>query len=462
MTLNPASEYPDPISDEAAGREIYTVSRLNREARALLANHFLSIWVDGEISNLACPSSGHLYFTLKDDQAQIRCAMFRARRRELTFRPADGCRVLVKARVSLYEARGDYQLVVDYLEESGAGALRRAFEALKTRLAEEGLFDPARKKSIPALPARIGVITSPSGAAIRDILTVLKRRFPAIPVVIYPVTVQGLDAKYEIAAAIGKADRRRDCSVLLLARGGGSLEDLWAFNEEIVARAINQCSLPLVTGIGHETDFTIADFVADIRAPTPSAAAEAVSPEQAEWARNFARLEERLRQTLQSRIANQTKTFHWLTGRLKQTHPGRRLQDRAQRMDELEIRLYRSMKNKIGQLRAEIRTHAARLHGLNPSRQINILDTRQQHLSRRLINGLARSIEGKKQALATLSHTLDTVSPLATLSRGYAITSRQENGAIVRSFDETRIGEIVETRLSRGRLICWVTETKEN
>ncbi len=462
MTLNPANEYPDATLDAAGGREIYTVSRLNREARALLAGHFLSIWVDGEISNLACPSSGHLYFTLKDDKSQIRCAMFRAQRRELTFRPTDGCRVLVKAQVSLYEVRGDYQLIVEFMEESGDGALRRAFEALKSRLAQEGLFDPSRKKSIPALPERIGVITSPSGAAIRDILTVLKRRFPAIPIVIYPVTVQGLDAKYEIAAAIGKADRRRDCSVLLLARGGGSLEDLWAFNEEVVARAISQCSLPLVTGIGHETDFTIADFVADRRAPTTSAAAETISPEQAEWARNFVRLEERLRKISRSRIANQTKALQWLLGRLKQTHPRRRLQDQAQRMDELEIRLYRSMKNKIGQLRAEIRTHGARLHSSNPARQIKIFGARQQHLSRRLVNGLVRAIEGKKQALAALSHTLDTISPLQTLSRGYAITSRQESGAIVRSFDQTRIGEIVETRLFRGRLICSVTETKEN
>lgn len=461
MTLIPTGEYRDSTNDATVRREVYTVSRLNREARALLAKHFFSIWVDAEISNLACPSSGHLYFTLKDDQAQIRCAMFRAERRQLTFRPADGCRVLVKAQLGLYEVRGDYQLIVEFMEESGDGLLRRAFEALKSQLAEEGLFDPARKKPIPALPERIGVITSPSGAAIRDILTVLKRRFPAVPVVIYPVTVQGGEAKIEIARALATADRRRDCDVLLLARGGGSLEDLWAFNEEMVARAMSRCSLPLVTGIGHETDFTIADFVADLRAPTPSAAAESVSAQQSEWLRNFVRLEEQLRRILQTRLRNQHKGLEWLIGRLKQTHPGRRLQDQAQRMDELEIRLCRLIKNKIGQLRAEIRTDAARLHASNPLKQIEILGTRQQHCSQRLVNAWVRNIEAKKRALAGLSQTLDAVSPLATLSRGYTITSRQENGAIVRSFTETRIGEIVETRLSRGRLICCVTETKE-
>lgn len=448
-------------TEVAEQREIYTVSRLNREVRALLAEHFLSIWVEGEISNLACPSSGHLYFTLKDDKAQVRCAMFRMQRRQLAFRPADGCRVLVKAQVSLYEPRGDYQLIVEFMEEAGDGALRRAFEALKARLSEEGLFDPAKKIPIPKFPERIGVITSPSGAAIRDILTVLKRRFPAIPVVIYPVTVQGNEAKYEIAAAIAKADRRRECSVLLLARGGGSLEDLWAFNEEVVARAISQCRLPVITGIGHETDFTIADFVADLRAPTPSAAAESVSPEQAEWSLNFLRTEQRLLHSMQIRLANQKKALRWLIGRLRQLHPGRRLRDQAQRLDELELRLYRSMKGKIGRLNAMIQTHTARLSGRSPIVLIRMLSTRRQHLSERLINGLRKTIESKKQSLIRLSHTLDAVSPLATLSRGYAIASRQENGAILRSYKDTRTGEIVETRLSEGRLICSVTETRE-
>ena len=450
------------MAEVPANREIYTVARLNREVRALLADQFFSIWVEGEISNLACPTSGHLYFTLKDEKAQVRCAMFKAKRRLLTFRPEDGCRVLVSAQVGLYEVRGDYQLIVETMEESGDGALRRAFEALKTRLSEQGLFDPEKKIAIPRFPERIGVITSPTGAAIRDILTVLNRRFPAIPVVIYPVAVQGAEAKNEIAAAIDKADRRGDCSVLIVARGGGSLEDLWAFNEEIVARAISRCSLPVVTGIGHETDFTIADFVADHRSPTPSAAAESASPEQSEWARHFARMEERIGQCMKLRCANERKTLQWLTGRLQQRHPGRRLQDQAQRMDELELRLYRSMRNKINRLGSQIVAHAARLQAHNPLQRIKIFETRRYHFSQRLLASMRRNLERRQQILAELSHNLDTVSPLATLSRGYAITSRLENGAILRSSKQSRVGDIVETRLSEGSLVCSVTKIKDN
>ncbi|MGH9803490.1 MAG: exodeoxyribonuclease VII large subunit, partial [Blastocatellia bacterium] len=256
--------------------------------------------------------------------------------------------------------------------------------------------------------------------------------------------------------------RRHECSVLLLARGGGSLEDLWPFNEEIVARAISRCSLPIISGIGHETDFTIADWVADLRAPTPSAAAEAVSPEQSEWLRNFVRLEERLKQIQQNRIASHRLCLNWLIGRLKQSHPGRRLQDRAQRMDELEIRLFRSMKNKVFELQARMKTLAARLQASNPARQIELFETRRQHLGQRLKNAWSRHIVAKQQALRRLSHTLDAVSPLATLSRGYSITSRPDNGLILRSFDETQVGDIVETRLSRGSLVCSVTETRKH
>jgi exodeoxyribonuclease VII large subunit len=250
--------------------------------------------------------------------------------------------------------------------------------------------------------------------------------------------------------------------VLLLARGGGSLEDLWPFNEEMVARAISGCSLPIITGIGHQTDFTVADFVADLRAPTPSAAAESASPDQIEWIRHFVRLDQRIRQSMQIRFANQNKTLHWLIRRLKQLHPGRRLQDQAQKMDELELRLYRSMKYKMTHLAAKIEAHSVRLHAHNPIQVIKALDTRKQHLSRRLINGMRRTLEGNKQTLLRLGHALDTVSPLATLSRGYAITSRLEDDAILRSFRQIQAGEFVETRLSEGRLICSVTETRES
>lgn len=455
------SDCPAQTDRELEQREIYTVSRLNREARALLGQHFVSIWVEGEISNLASPSSGHLYFTLKDNKAQIRCAMFRGQRRQLNFRPEDGCLVLVKAQVSLYELRGDYQLIVDFMEEGGDGALRRAFEALKIRLSEQGLFDPSSKKPIPEFPDKIGVITSPTGAAIRDILSILKRRFPAIPVVVYPVAVQGSAAKIEIADAIATADRRQDCNVLLVARGGGSLEDLWAFNEEEVALAISRCSIPIISAVGHETDFTIADFVADLRAATPSAAAESVSPEQTDWMRNFIRMEDRIGQIIGSRIEKQCEKVSWLGGRLQLLHPGKRLLDRAQRTDELEIRLYRSIKTKIGQLGAAISTCSAQLYGYNPQQRIATLIARQEHSTQRLMNAAFRLMDSRKQRLSELGHTLDTVSPLATLSRGYAITSRQDNGKILRSAKETKTGEIVETKLASGHLVCTVDEVIE-
>ena len=281
MTVN------EEISQAESIREIFTVSDLNREARELLEGHFPLVWVEGEISNLARPSSGHIYFSLKDEAAQVRCAMFKMRNRLLNFQPENGQQVLARARISLYEARGDFQLIIEHMEETGDGALRRQFELLKHKLFEEGLFDESHKRELPSLPTRLGVITSPSGAAIRDILSVLKRRFPGIPILIYPVPVQGNEAPPAIIDAIKTAGIRKDCDLLILARGGGSLEDLWAFNDESVARAIYHCPIPVVTGIGHEIDFTIADFVADFRAPTPSAAAEYISPDQNEWLENF-------------------------------------------------------------------------------------------------------------------------------------------------------------------------------
>ncbi|HKX58724.1 MAG TPA: exodeoxyribonuclease VII large subunit, partial [Steroidobacteraceae bacterium] len=257
------------------------MSRLNREARALLETGLPSLWITGELSNLSRPASGHWYFSLKDEGAQVRCAMFRQRNLSVRVAPRDGMQVLLRARVGLYEARGEFQLVVDHLEEAGEGELRRRFEALKLKLAAEGLFDAARKRPLPRFPRRIGVVTSPTGAALRDVLHVLGRRFPSVPVLLYPVPVQGAGAAREIASMLAVADRRRDVDVLLLVRGGGSLEDLWAFNDEALARAIAGVGLPVISGIGHEIDFTIADFVADLRAPTPSAAAEIAVPDAA-------------------------------------------------------------------------------------------------------------------------------------------------------------------------------------
>ncbi|RLA31329.1 MAG: exodeoxyribonuclease VII large subunit, partial [Gammaproteobacteria bacterium] len=299
-------------SPTPADRDIYTPSRLNLEARTLLEGHFPLLWIEGELSNLARPASGHLYFSLKDARAQVRCAMFRNRNRALRFRPANGQQVLLRARAGLYEGRGEFQLIVESMEEAGHGALQRAYEELRGRLTDEGLFDEALKRPLPTLPRQIGIITSPSGAALHDVLHVLARRFPAIPVVLYPATVQGDEAPNALRAALATAIRRAECDVLLLARGGGSLEDLWAFNDEALARAIRACPIPVVSGIGHETDFTIADFVADLRAPTPSAAAEAISPDGAAWTHRFDGFASRLGSLLHGELSRQDKRLNWL------------------------------------------------------------------------------------------------------------------------------------------------------
>ncbi|HUL81961.1 MAG TPA: exodeoxyribonuclease VII large subunit, partial [Gammaproteobacteria bacterium] len=319
-------------------RQVLSVSALNREARLLIEGTFGVVWVEGEVSNLSRPSSGHLYWSLKDANAQVRCAMFRMSNRELGFAVANGQQILVRARVSLFEPRGDYQLIVEYAEEAGEGLLRRRFEELKRKLAAEGLFDPARKIKPPRLPRRIGVVTSPSGAALRDVLIALRRRFPATAVLIYPTSVQGAGAADEICRTLHLADRRADCDVLILTRGGGSLEDLWAFNEEKVARAIAAMKLPVIVGVGHEIDFTIADFAADLRAPTPSQAAELAVPDQAEWLARFARVEQHLVLGARRRLGADQRRFATLAHRLSRSHPGIRLREQQQRLDELEAR----------------------------------------------------------------------------------------------------------------------------
>jgi exodeoxyribonuclease VII large subunit len=441
-------------------RQIYSVTQLNREVRTLLEGSFPLLWVEGEISNLAKPSSGHMYFSLKDQGAQVRCTMFRNRNIHLRFRPSDGMQVLVRARVSLYEGRGEFQLIVEHMEEAGEGALRRAYEELKARLAAEGLFDPAHKITPPTLPRRIGVITSPTGAAVRDVLHVLGRRFPAIPVLIYPVPVQGSGAAGQIAAAVRLADRRRDCDVLLLARGGGSLEDLWAFNDEALARAIHACGLPVVTGIGHEIDFTIADFVADHRAPTPSAAAEFVSPDSHEWLRNVNKLRDRLRSGMRARLEDRQQRLAWLSGRLQQRHPGVQLGQHTQRLDELEQRLQRAEAHLLGHRQGRLEQLHARLREYSPLHCIREAEGRRGHLAQRLSAGIRIRLERYTQRTAALGRALDAVSPLATLGRGYAIVRRQRDHAILRDAGTVQPGERVEAELAKGVLVCSVDEVR--
>ncbi len=432
-------------------RAILTVTQLNRATSQLLSNHFLTVLVEGELSNLSTPSSGHLYFSLKDANAQVRCAMFKNQQRRQSFKPENGKQVIVKAQVSLYEPRGDYQLIVESLEEAGDGALRRAFEALKRQLSDEGLFDAIHKQSLPPLPQTIGIITSPSGAAVRDILTVLKRRFAAIPVLIYPVAVQGENAKLEIADAINRANANPLCDVIILGRGGGSLEDLWAFNEEIVARAIFASVIPIISAVGHETDFTIADFVADLRAPTPSAAAEQATPDSLALLERFIYLENRLQNYLQRRLREQQQTLDWLSKRLQQQHPGKKLAKNAQRVDELELRLNQAIRLKLRHQKNQLATQQAKLGQHNPAEKISRYQQKLDYLHQRLPIAITYQLEKRDQQLNHASQTLHTVSPLATLNRGYALVIAPSSQNIIRSAGQLVIGDMIETRLGQGR-----------
>jgi exodeoxyribonuclease VII large subunit len=432
-------------------RDIYSVSRLNREVRVLLERGFGSLWLEAEISNFARPSSGHWYFSLKDAGAQVRCCMFRQRNMLCGFAPRDGQKVLVRARIGLYEPRGEYQLLIDHMEDAGLGALKRQFDELAAKLAAEGLFAPERKRPLPALPKRIGVITSPSGAAIHDILHVLARRFAAIPVLLYPVAVQGAAAAAEIVAALQLAGRRAECDVLILARGGGSLEDLWAFNDEALARAIAACPIPVVSGIGHEIDFTIADFAADVRAATPSAAAEIAAPDAAEWAASLRRLGERLQRALRQRIDAHRERLRWLIGRAELVSPEARLAQQGQRLDELEQRSLRALRQILADRRSALRLSVGRLWQLSPAARLQGTAARHAALFARLRAAGLQQLNRARERLAPLVRTLHAVSPLATLDRGYAIVSL-EGGGILRDAKDAAAGTIIEARLSQGRI----------
>ena len=437
-------------ADPVLIKDVYTVSRLNLEVRSLIESSYPPIWVEGEISNLARPRSGHIYFSLKDDNCQVRCAMFRMQNRQLEFDPEDGMQVLANARVSLYPERGEFQLIIQYMEEAGAGALRRAYEALKQRLAAEGLFDEDKKRPLPEFPRTIGVVTSPTGAAIRDILHVIERRHPGVGVVIYPVPVQGAQAAPEIVRMIGVAGARSDCDVLILARGGGSIEDLWAFNDEQVARAIRACPIPVVTGIGHEVDFTIADFAADRRAPTPSAAAELVTPDVRHLITRIAGARQRLGNLAAAMIRSLRDNLEWYSKRL--LLPRRRLLDLTQRVDELNLRLVRSARGVPVSRRAALAALAARLSARHPAAQIELHRARQTDLSRRLRDFTRRRLSDVRARLSETTRALHSISPQGTLERGYSILTRAEDGALVRAAESVKRGEKVHARLAKGEL----------
>jgi exodeoxyribonuclease VII large subunit len=449
------------ITGNNAIRDIFSVSRLVREARDVLEGSFPLLWVSGEISNLAQPASGHIYFSLKDEAAQVRCAMFRMKRQRLRFQPENGKQVLIRAKVSLYEARGDFQLIAEHMEPSGEGALRLAFEQLKQKLAAEGLFEAERKRALPIPPKQLGLLTSPTGAAVRDLLTVLKRRFPALPVIIYPVQVQGEDAARQIIQMLQLAGRRQECDVLILSRGGGSLEDLQAFNDEGVARAIYHSPIPVVTGIGHEIDFTIADFVADHRAPTPSAAAEWVTPDQREWQQRLLSIARRLYQYQYQRLSQLTERCRSLEKRLNAQHPKQKLQQQAQRLDEFSDRLNRVFQFTLMQRSQRLDKLQTRLARQTPEQRLKRLTEQTANLDQRLNRAIKIQLQQQGVRLNQIGRDLHNLSPLNTLGRGYAIVSRPSDGTIITRASETDIGEHVEARLHEGKLVCQILAKNE-
>ncbi len=437
--------------------DIYSVSDLNREARYLLEENFPAVLVEGELSNIAMPASGHWYFTLKDENAQVRCAMFRGRNQYVKIKPKEGMQIQLKAKLSLYEGRGDYQLIVSSISPLGEGALRIAFDALKSKLHGEGLFNDEFKQHIPTLPKHIGVITSPTGAAIRDIGSVLMRRFPAIPVTILPVPVQGNDAAPNMINAIKLANKKQGClqdlDVLIIGRGGGSLEDLWAFNDEKLARCIFDSELPVVSAVGHEVDFTIADFVADVRAATPSAAAELLSPDQDEFMAIYAAYQIQLSNMLKNKVKQLGQSLSWLRKQIK--HPGRRLQEQAQKLDDLEIKMRRELHFYLTQNSNNIKELA---HGLIQNSPINLIREQQQHnnyLSASLHKATLKSLQDARYKFADLSRALNNLSPLNILSRGYSMTYNA-NDKLVTDAISIKPGDTLRTRLHEDELISTV------
>jgi len=441
---------PTSIDNPTAAREVYSPSALTRFVRDLLEDVLPLVWIEGELSNVSRPASGHLYFTLKDSGAQVRCAMFKPKSTWLRFKPADGMRVLARARVSLYEARGEFQLIVDSLEEAGEGALQRAFEQLKAKLAAEGLFDADRKRAIPPLPRRIGVITSPTGAAVRDVISVLARRFPLVEVDILPVPVQGKDAPPAIVAMLDAASKARRHDVLLLTRGGGSLEDLWAFNDEAVARAIRASAIPVVAAIGHEIDFTIADFAADLRAPTPSAAAELLVPDASDIARRLARQQQRIEHRLQRNLDARSQHLDHLLARINAQRPQARLARAGERLQMLHRRLADRIGGDLAGDHARLAQLRTRLLAQHPSAPITRGAEHASTLAGRLRNATQRGLERRDARLAELARTLHAVSPLATLDRGYAILFEHESGRVVRSVAQATPGLALRARLADG------------
>ena len=436
---------------KSSNREILSISELNKTVKGLLETEFSFIYVEGEISNFSRPSSGHWYFTLKDEKAQIRCAMFKNQNRSVPFEPKNGQQVVLYGKVTLYEGRGDFQIITSSLELSGDGELRRSFERLKASLQKEGFFDQQKKKAIPKFPKKIAVITSPSGAAIKDIFSVVYRRFPALGMTLIPTQVQGEEAVPQIVSAIKTANKQNPSyDLILLSRGGGSLEDLWAFNTEPVAKAIFSSSIPVVSAVGHESDFTISDFVADLRAPTPSSAAEQITPDAEMLKNDILETSDRFIRAARRAIDSRQNELSHLIRRIR--HPNSRLNEFAQRLDELERRMLSEVSNLIRIKKSKLAERKIQ----SPIQKIQQIKDRVKQLSRIMTQSHATLIKNRQASLSEKSSQLEALSPLATLKRGYAIVSEEANGKIVRNSDEIAEGEKLRIRLSNGALTAEV------
>ncbi len=436
-------------------RKIYSISQLNKTSKQLLEKHFGLIWVEAEISNFSSPMSGHWYFTLKDDQAQIRCAMFRHNNRFTSIVPEDGDKVLIRTKVSVFEPRGDFQLIVEYLEPAGRGALQRQFELLKAKLDSQGLFDASHKKAIPTHIQTLGLITSTTGAAIQDIISVVKRRSPMIKIVIYPVKVQGDDAAQILVKAINLAQERKEVDVLLLTRGGGSIEDLYCFNDEQLALTIHQCKLPIVSAIGHETDFTIADFISDLRAPTPSAAAELLTNDSLELQNYIRSINQRLFSHLKPKLGRNQQQLDGLMARL--VSPENALKQQKQRLVNLNQRLCQSLKHQMQERKSTLHRHSINLQNQSPRSKLKNQAALLAQLRLRQNNAMEGKLNQYKLKTEATARQLNNLSPLATLDRGYSITFNSNNKAILAS-SEVNIDAQIETLLKSGKIFSKVTK----
>ncbi len=449
------------MSDTGFGtpRNVYSVSAFTGEVRRLLESSYPDLWIEGEITNLSSPASGHSYFSLADDKAQIRCALFRQRKMRCAVGPRNGLKVLVRARVSIYEARGDFQLIVEYMEDAGEGALRRAVEELKRRLDAEGLFDAARKRALPGLPRAVGVVSSSTGAALRDILITLRRSAPWLPVVVYPATVQGDTAPTSIVEALRRAGERGECDVLILARGGGSLEDLMAFNDERVARAVSACPIPIVSGVGHETDTTIVDFVADERAATPTAAAQRIGAVGARLADVAAALEERLARAMENRVYRFAQGVDRLAARIR--HPLERVRHQLTRVDHARHRLVGEVERRVAGAARDVGVLGARLSAQSPARALSTKSAALEQHRIRLETLCLSTLEAEKRRADALARQIEALSPRHTLARGYAILRDREHRTTVTRVGDAREGQSLEAQLADGRLDVTVTGASE-